>query len=105
MRDAGDSETRLPFPHGIEVELQVINRDGSWIRGDEVLDIFDRIVSSAKALLDKKIKATAIDSVRRKYGHSAQTEEGERGSRIVVNYQDPRGVSREYTLPMAHWSP
>ncbi|TXT57414.1 MAG: Glutamate--cysteine ligase [Candidatus Thorarchaeota archaeon] len=99
MSEKGEpSELELPFPQGIEVELQVVNRDGSWIRGDEVLDIFDKIVSNAKILLDKKIKSTTIESVRSKYGHSAQTEEGERGSRIVASYQDPQGVTREYTL-------
>ncbi|MHA1864608.1 MAG: glutamate-cysteine ligase family protein, partial [Candidatus Thorarchaeota archaeon] len=63
-----------------------------------VLDIFDKIVSSAKGLLDKKIRSSSIASVREKYGQSAQTEEGERGSRIVATYQDPSGNSKEYTL-------
>ncbi|MBD3406413.1 MAG: hypothetical protein GF411_09905 [Candidatus Lokiarchaeota archaeon] len=97
-KDRGEKETQLPFPHGIEVELQVVNRDGSWIRGDEILDIFDRIVSSAKILLDRKIKNTSVETVKQNYNHSAQTEEGERGSRIVASYQDPQGVAREYTL-------
>lgn len=88
----------MPFPHGIEVELQVIRKDGTWIRGEEILEIFDKIVSNAKGLLDKKIRASSIESVRRKYSQSAQTEEGERGSRIVVVYQDPSGEPKEYTL-------
>ena len=40
-------EMDLPFPHGIEVELQVIRKDGTWIRGENILDVFDKIVSSA----------------------------------------------------------
>jgi hypothetical protein len=92
------SEMQLPFPHGIEIELQVIRKDGTWIRGEDILDIFDKIVSSAKGLLDKKIRTAAIDTVREKYEQSSQTEEGERGSRVVAIYKDPAGRSREYTL-------
>jgi len=92
------TEMELPFPHGIEVELQVIKKDGTWIRGENILDVFDKIVASAKGLLDKKIRSSSIASVREKYGHSSQTEEGERGSRIVATYQDPSGNSKEYTL-------
>ena len=91
-------EMELPFPHGIEVELQVIKKDGTWIRGENILGVFDKIVSSAKGLLDKKIRSSSVASVREKYGQSAQTEEGERGSRIVATYQDPSGNSKEYTL-------
>ncbi len=95
---SSDSEMQLPFPHGIEVELQVIRKDGTWIRGEDVLDLFDKIVSSAKGLLDKKIRSSSVETVRQKYDHSAQTEEGERGSRIVATYKNPAGQLREYTL-------
>lgn len=98
MKSAEDSETALPFPHGIEIELQVIRKDGSWIRGEEVLEAFDKIVSNAKVLLDKRIRLSGIDSVKKKYQHSAQTEEGERGSRIVAMYTGPDGHPSEYTL-------
>ena len=87
-----NSEMQLPFPHGIEVELQVIRKDGTWIRGEEILQVFDEIVSSAKGLLEKKIRSSILESVKRKYKQSAQTEEGERGSRIVVTYEDPNDV-------------
>jgi hypothetical protein len=93
-----NSEMQLPFPHGIEVELQVIRNDGTWIRGEDILQIFDRIVSSAKGLLDKKIRISSVESVKRKYKQSAQTEEGERGSRIVAAYENPNGELKEYTL-------
>ena len=91
-------ELLLPFPHGVEIELQVIRRDGSWIRGEEILDIFEKIVSSAKDELERRIRATEIKSVKKKYRYSTRTEEGERGSRIVASYIDPTGVAREYTL-------
>ncbi len=93
-----NSEMQLPFPHGIEVELQVIRKDGTWIRGEDILQVFDKIVSSAKGLLDKKIRTSSVESVKVKYKQSAQTEEGERGSRIVATYDDPNGASKEYTL-------
>ncbi|MHA1943870.1 MAG: glutamate-cysteine ligase family protein, partial [Candidatus Thorarchaeota archaeon] len=89
---------QLPFPHGIEIELQVIRKDGTWIRGEDILQIFDKIVSSAKNLLDKKIRTSSVESVKRKYKQSAQTEEGERGSRIVAAYEGPDGNPMEYTL-------
>ena len=92
---AEPQEMELPFPHGIEVELQVIRKDGSWIRGENILDVFDKIVASAKGLLDKRIRTSAIESVREKYGHSSQTEEGERGSRIVATYKNPSGENKE----------
>ncbi|MFW9974541.1 MAG: glutamate-cysteine ligase family protein [Candidatus Thorarchaeota archaeon] len=93
-----NSEMKIPFPHGIEVELQVIRKDGTWIRGEDILQIFDGIVSNAKGLLEKKIRVSTVESVKKKYKQSAQTEEGERGSRIVVSYEDPNGQIKEYTL-------
>ena len=93
-----NSEMQLPFPHGIEIELQVIRKDGTWIRGEDILQVFDGIVSSAKGILDKKIRTSSVESVKRKYKQSAQTEEGERGSRIVAIYEDPNNEPREYTL-------
>ncbi len=93
-----NDETSLPFAHGIEVELQVIKKDGSWIRGEEILEIFDKLVSNAKILLDNKIRTSRVDSVKRKYKQSTQTEEGERGSRIVASYEGPDGRTGEYTL-------
>ena len=99
MESTSDNmEMQLPFPHGIEIELQVIRKDGTWIRGEDILQIFDRIVSSAKNLLDKKIRTSSVESVKRKYKQSAQTEEGERGSRIVAAYEGPDGDPKEYTL-------
>ncbi len=91
-------EMHLPFVHGIEVELQVIKKDGSWIRGEDILTIFDRLIANAKALLDKKIQTARVESVKRKYKHSSQTEEGERGSRVVVVYDNPKGKPTEFTL-------
>ena len=93
-----EREMPLPFTHGIEVELQVIRKDGSWIKGVEVLEIFDRLVGNAKTLLDKRIKNSNVMSVKKKYHHSTQTEEGERGSRVVVNYQAPSGEMMDFTL-------
>ena len=91
-------EMELPFPHGIEVELQVVRKDGTWIKGEDILQVFDKIVSSAKGLLDKRIRTSTVESVRKKYLQSAQTEEGERGSRIVATYLDPTDKPHEYTL-------
>ena len=91
-------EMQLPFPHGLEIELQVIRKDGTWIRGEDILDIFDKIIASSKGLLDKKIRSATVETVKEKYEQSSQTEEGERGSRIVATYKDPAGLPREYTL-------
>jgi len=91
-------ETPLPFPHGIEIELQLIRKDGTWMRGNEILQIFDRLVSNAKNLLEKRIRTAELSSVKKKYRRSLQTEEGERGSRIVVSYENPEGEVSEFTL-------
>ncbi|UCE09668.1 MAG: hypothetical protein JSW61_11930 [Candidatus Thorarchaeota archaeon] len=97
-KNSESGESSLPFVHGIEAELQVIRRDGTWIRGEEILVIFDSIMSKAKELIDHRIRSSTVDSVKRKYKYSTQTEEGERGSRIVASYEGPDGVFREYTL-------
>ncbi|MFW9846340.1 MAG: hypothetical protein ACFFD6_06310, partial [Candidatus Thorarchaeota archaeon] len=93
-----EREKHLPFVHGVEVELQVIKKDGSWIKGEEILNIFDKLISNAKFLLDKRIQASRVKSVKRKYRKSRQTEEGERGSRVVVLYEDATGTPKEFTL-------
>ncbi len=91
-------ELQLPFPHGIEVELQVIKRDGSWVKGEEILEVFDRLVSNAITLLEKRIRSSPVPSVKRKYKRSTQTEEGERGSRVVTSYLDQNGEVKEFTV-------
>ncbi len=91
-------ETPLPFPHGIEMELQVIRRDGVWISGEDILKIFDEIVSQSKNRLEERVSRARVRSVREKYQHSSQTEEGTRGSRIIVRYRDPAGDYRDFTL-------
>jgi hypothetical protein len=93
-----EKELSLPFAHGIEIELQVIHKDGTWLRGDEVLDVFDRIISTAMSLLERRIRNSEIQSVIDKYSHSKQTEEGDRGSRVVAVYKNPAGEKEEYTL-------
>ncbi|TFG11195.1 hypothetical protein EU537_13025, partial [Candidatus Thorarchaeota archaeon] len=93
-----EKELPLPFAHGIEIELQVIHKDGTWLRGDEVLHVFDKIISNAMSLLEKRIRDSEIHTVIEKYSHSKQTEEGDRGSRIVAHYRSPSGELKEYTL-------
>jgi len=91
-------ELQLPFTHGIEVELQVIRKDGTWLRGEEILNVFDKLVSNAMVLLDRRIRTALVKTVKEKYSHSSQTEEGERGSRVIASYKDASGVTREFTL-------
>ncbi|RLI60496.1 MAG: hypothetical protein DRO93_06870 [Candidatus Thorarchaeota archaeon] len=98
MEPAAESELVLPFPHGVEIELQLLERDGSWIRGEEIVDIFEKIVSGAMGRLEDRIRSAEVASVRRKYRGAKRTEEGERGSRIVASYENPRGEVQEYTV-------
>ncbi|MHA1575884.1 MAG: hypothetical protein ACTSU3_00845 [Candidatus Thorarchaeota archaeon] len=93
-----NDELQLPFTHGIEVELQVIRKDGTWLRGEDILNVFDKLISNAMVLLDKRIRAAQVTTVKEKYSHSSQTEEGERGSRVIASYKDAAGVIRDFTL-------
>ncbi len=56
--------TKLPFTHGIEVEIQVVKDDWRWVDGDQMAIVFEEILNGARnkiALLrnraDKSIQA------------------------------------------------
>ena len=47
---------QLPFTHGIETELQIITKDGHWIEGDKMSEIFDHLLMEAKRFVYEKVK-------------------------------------------------
>lgn len=50
------SRIKLPFTHGIETELQIINEDGSWIEGNKMKVIFEHLIETAYEQIKGKIQ-------------------------------------------------
>ncbi|MEW5759549.1 MAG: hypothetical protein AB1779_02140 [Candidatus Thermoplasmatota archaeon] len=57
---------KLPFTHGIEMELQLVKNNGRWIDGTLMPNIMKELVYSAKEYLINIIKTDAPDEVKKK---------------------------------------
>ncbi|MEW5759994.1 MAG: hypothetical protein AB1779_04445 [Candidatus Thermoplasmatota archaeon] len=47
---------KLPFTHGIEMEIQVVRSDGRWLDGSKLQHVFSRLVTDGKEMLEKILK-------------------------------------------------
>jgi len=50
---------RLPFTHGVEMELLIMKRNGNWVDGDLLEDVFTQIVYNSKPQLERLLGSEA----------------------------------------------
>lgn len=70
--------TELPFSHGIEVELQVIDRDGTWIDGKQMSAVFLSFLQKA-CEQTSRLWNNAPEPVKRKWNGKVRRKPDSRG--------------------------
>ncbi len=87
--DTGDiSHTKLPFSHGIEVELQVVKDDWSWVDGEMMSYVFREILESARDQINSS-KREAVPLIQNRWDGRAEIQKDDRGNEAVhVRYKD-----------------
>ena len=108
--------TRLPYTHGIEIELGLVYRDGSWVTGKRVSQVIEDVVEEGIVLLRRLVAKGSVPSyvVERIVDmRIAQPEKPKRGKVIQLDYlldgrltttevvgRDAHGVGTTYILEL-----
>jgi hypothetical protein len=85
---------KLPFTHGIEMEIQVVNLRGTWIDGEKMVSIMGKIVEDAGASLKnilKKPSEPVVTLINKKISNVRVEHEQKRGDTLVCSYKLPDG--------------
>lgn len=108
--------TKLPFTHGIEMELQVIKKNGDWIEGSILESIFKAIVQNAETLLNEtknkgKLPDIIMGKLKRIWTEEINETNHIRGLVLCIEYslgdrdikiealgRDPHGVGVTWLL-------
>ncbi|MFW5952664.1 MAG: hypothetical protein ACOCSJ_00725 [Candidatus Natronoplasma sp.] len=93
--DSGYS--KLPFSHGIEVELLVVKEDWDWIEGEQMAIVFEEILDDAQKKI-ANIKNQADPLVRKKWSGITEIKEDHRGYEAVHVRYDCKGEKRCYSV-------
>ncbi len=78
----GPEFSELEFTHGIEVELQVIKKDWSWVDGNQMTIVFEEILNGALEKL-RMSREEAPPLVRRKWTGKIETGEDDKGYEAI----------------------
>ena len=91
--------TRLPYTHGIEVELQVLNDDGTWISGEAIVDIFNDIITRAKEIIEESAAKSEVSVIHERFlGLKIVEKDPKKGTKIVVKYKLKDGRVKEFDI-------
>ncbi len=81
-RDKTLKHNRLPFTHGIEIELQVVRKDWRWLEGSQMSIIFEEILDDARKKISE-LKNSAKKFIQRKWKDDVFIQEDDRGYEAV----------------------
>lgn len=98
--DEKKEPTKLPFSHGIEVELQVVNEEGCWIDGNQMSVVFKEILREAKKKISN-LKGEADFTILQKWSGDIKIEKDDRGYQAVcIEYLVPGndGESKTFSV-------
>ncbi len=92
-------QTRLPYTHGIEVELQILNDDGSWISGETIVDIFNDVITKAKEIIEELAEKAEVPIIKERFlGLKIVEKDPKKGTKIVVKYKLKDGNVKEFDI-------
>ncbi|MEM3586283.1 MAG: glutamate-cysteine ligase family protein [Candidatus Jordarchaeaceae archaeon] len=87
---------KMPFTHGIEMEIQIVNLRGTWIDGEKMVSIMGKIVEEAcnnlKNIL-KKQSDPVTAFVNKKVSNIRVEQVQKRGDTLMCSYKLPNGKS------------
>lgn len=85
---------KLPFTHGIEMEIQIVNLKGAWIDGEKMVSIMGKIVEDAGTSLKNILKKPSdpiVAVINKKISNVRVEHEQKRGDTLVCSYKLPDG--------------
>lgn len=85
---------KLPFTHGIESEIQIVNLKGRWIDGEKMVSIMGKIVHDVADKLKAILKEPQDELVRRigkKTSNIRVSPVERRGETLILTYTLPDG--------------
>ncbi|MGQ9720889.1 MAG: carboxylate-amine ligase [Candidatus Jordarchaeum sp.] len=85
---------KMPFTHGIEMEIQIVNLKGVWIDGEKMVSIMGKIVEDAETNLKnilKKQSDPVTAFVNKKISNIRVEQIKKRGDTLVCTYKLPDG--------------
>ena len=90
-------DPKLPFTHGIEVELQVVKNDWRWVEGDQMSLVFQQILKSARKKI-RGLRASSTTLISDKWSGEVQIEEDDRGYEAVHLGYRTKKKERTYSV-------
>ena len=85
MSEESNPPLELPFSHGIEIELGILESNGNWISGEEFINTFEKIIREAGSILKTQVE-DAPDLIKSKVKEFRFTEREKKGLTLVVYY-------------------
>nr|MDO8081667.1 glutamate-cysteine ligase family protein [Candidatus Freyarchaeota archaeon] len=86
---------KMPFTHGIEMEIQIVNLKGAWINGEKMVSIMGKIVEDASTNLKNILKKQSdpVTAIINKKISNIRVEQIQKrgGATLVCNYKLPDG--------------
>ncbi len=89
--------THLEFTHGIEVELQVIKDDWSWVDGNQMTIVFEEILNGAGEKL-ARLRDEASPLIQSKWTGKIETDEDDKGYEAVHIGYSCLGEEKRYSI-------
>ncbi|MEM2145795.1 MAG: hypothetical protein QW279_10565, partial [Candidatus Jordarchaeaceae archaeon] len=86
--------TKMPFTHGIEMEIQIVNLKGTWIDGEKMVSIMGKIVEDAGNSLKnilKKQSDPVTTFINKKVSNIRVEQVQKRGDALICSYKLPNG--------------
>ena len=81
---------RMPFTHGIEMEIQIVNLKGTWIDGEKMISIMGKIVEEAAQNLKDLLKKPTdpiTSLISRKVSNIRVEQIKKRGDTLICSYK------------------
>ncbi|MEM2136280.1 MAG: glutamate-cysteine ligase family protein [Candidatus Freyarchaeota archaeon] len=85
---------KMPFTHGIEMEIQIVNLKGTWIDGEKMVSIMGKIVEEAAKNLKnilKKPQDPITTYISGKVSNVRVEQVQKRGDTLICSYKLPDG--------------
>ncbi len=85
---------KMPFTHGIEMEIQIVNLKGTWIDGEKMVSIMGKIVEDAATSLKTILKNRSdpvTDLINKKVSNIRVEQVKKRGDTLICTYKLPDG--------------
>ena len=96
MSEESKPPLELPFSHGVEIELGILESNGEWISGEEFISSFEKIIRESGTLIKAQVDDSP-DFVKSKIKGFSFKEREKKGLTFVVEYEF-EDKAREFDL-------